>query len=121
MLKSKIHRATLTGCDLNYEGSITIDEELMEKADLLEGEQVHVLNIDNGARFVTYVISGARGAGEILLNGAAARPRPPAYARNSSRSYQNFKAFREAPWPFGLHRSVTRSPRRSAPAAHPAR
>jgi len=73
MLKSKIHRATLTGSDLNYEGSITIDEDLMEKADILAGEQVHVLNINNGARFVTYVITGVRGSGEILLNGAAAR------------------------------------------------
>jgi len=73
MLKSKIHRATLTGGNLNYEGSITIDEELMEKADLLAGEQVHVLNVHTGARLVTYVIHGTRGAGEILLNGAAAR------------------------------------------------
>ena len=73
MLKSKIHRATLTGSDLNYQGSITIDENLMEKADILSGEQVHVLNINNGVRFVTYVIAGARGSGEILLNGAAAR------------------------------------------------
>jgi len=73
MLKSKIHRATLTGGNLNYEGSITIDEELMEKADLLAGEQVHVLNIHTGGRFVTYVIPGARGSGDMLLNGAAAR------------------------------------------------
>ena len=73
MLKSKIHRATLTGSNLNYEGSITIDEDLMEKADLLPGEQVHVLNINNGARFITYVIAGGRGSGDILLNGAAAR------------------------------------------------
>jgi aspartate 1-decarboxylase len=73
MLKSKIHRATLTGSNLNYEGSITIDADLMEKADLLPGEQVHVLDINNGARFITYVIGGDRGSGDILLNGAAAR------------------------------------------------
>jgi aspartate 1-decarboxylase len=73
MLKSKIHRATVTGCDLHYAGSITIDSELMESADLLRGELVHVLDIDNGARFETYVIEGERGAGEICLNGAAAR------------------------------------------------
>ena len=73
MLKSKIHRATVTETDLNYTGSITIDEELMEKADLLENEKVAVLNIDNGARFETYVIGGKRGSGKICLNGAAAR------------------------------------------------
>lgn len=73
MLKSKIHRATLTGCDLNYEGSITIDEDLMDKADLLAGEQVHVLNINNGQRFVTYTIAAPRGSGTMLLNGPAAR------------------------------------------------
>jgi aspartate 1-decarboxylase len=73
MCKSKIHRATVTGADLNYVGSITIDPILMEAADLLEFEQVHVLNINNGARFETYVITGARGEGEICLNGAAAR------------------------------------------------
>lgn len=73
MCKSKIHRATVTGADLNYMGSITIDPELMEAADLLEYEQVHVVNIDNGARFETYVIPGSPGEGEICLNGAAAR------------------------------------------------
>ena len=73
MCKSKIHRATVTGADLNYIGSITIDPELMEAADLLEFEQVHVVNVNNGARFETYVIPGERGAGEICLNGAAAR------------------------------------------------
>ena len=73
MCKSKIHRATVTGADLNYVGSITIDPELMEAADLLEYEQVHVVNINNGARFETYVIPGTPGAGEICLNGAAAR------------------------------------------------
>ena len=73
MCKSKIHRATVTGADLNYMGSITIDPDLMEAADLLEYEQVHVVNINNGARFETYVIPGKRGEGEICLNGAAAR------------------------------------------------
>lgn len=73
MCKSKIHRATVTGADLHYIGSITIDPELMEAADLLEFEQVHVVDVDNGARFETYVIPGERGRGEICLNGAAAR------------------------------------------------
>ena len=73
MLKSKIHRATLTGTDLDYEGSITIDENLLEKADILPGEQVHVLNINNGQRFATYAISAPRGSGTVLLNGPAAR------------------------------------------------
>jgi aspartate 1-decarboxylase len=73
MCKSKIHRATVTGADLNYIGSITIDPELMEAADLLEYEQVAVVNVNNGARFETYVIPGERGKGEICLNGAAAR------------------------------------------------
>ncbi len=71
MMKSKIHRATVTGADLNYIGSITIDERLMELADLMEHEQVHVVDIDNGARFETYVIRG--GPGDMVLNGAAAR------------------------------------------------
>ena len=73
ILKSKIHRATVTALDLDYEGSITIDEELLEKADILPGEQVHVLNINNGERFTTYAIAAARGSGAVLLNGAAAR------------------------------------------------
>ena len=73
MCKSKIHRATVTGADLNYIGSITIDPVLMEAADLLEYEQVAVVNVNNGARFETYVIPGERGRGEICLNGAAAR------------------------------------------------
>src|SRR6266516_4020301 len=71
MLKSKIHRATVTGCDPDYVGSITVDPELMASADLLPNEQVHVWDIDNGARFVTYVIEG--GPGEMQVNGAAAR------------------------------------------------
>ena len=73
MLKSKIHRATLTGTDLDYQGSITIDENLLEKADILLGEQVHVLDINNGQRFVTYAIAAPRGSSTILLNGPAAR------------------------------------------------
>jgi aspartate 1-decarboxylase len=73
MLKSKIHRATVTACDLHYAGSITIDSGLMDRADLLPGELVHVLDVDNGARFETYVIEGGPGSGDICLNGAAAR------------------------------------------------
>ena len=73
MLKSKIHRATVTACDLNYVGSVTLDAELMRSADLLPGELVHVLDIDNGNRFETYVIEGPPGSGEVCLNGAAAR------------------------------------------------
>jgi aspartate 1-decarboxylase len=73
MLKSKIHRATVTDCDLHYVGSITIDRDLLEAADILEHEQVHVLDIDNGARFETYTIAGERGSGAMKINGAAAR------------------------------------------------
>jgi len=73
MLKSKIHRATVTGSDLHYVGSITVDAELLEAADILEHELVHVLDVDNGARFETYTIAGQRGSGEIKINGAAAR------------------------------------------------
>jgi aspartate 1-decarboxylase len=73
MLKSKIHRATVTACDLNYVGSITLDADLMRSADLLPGELVHVLDVDNGSRFETYVIEGDAGSGEVCLNGAAAR------------------------------------------------
>jgi aspartate 1-decarboxylase len=73
MLKSKIHRATITGSDLHYVGSITVDRDLLEAADMLEYEQVHVLDIDNGARFETYTIAGERGSGTMRINGAAAR------------------------------------------------
>ena len=73
MLKSKIHRATVTGSDLHYVGSITVDADLLEAADILEHEKVHVLDIDNGARFETYTIVGERGSGDIKINGAAAR------------------------------------------------
>jgi aspartate 1-decarboxylase len=73
MLKSKVHRATVTDCDLHYVGSITIDPELLEAADMLEFEQVAVVDVDNGARFETYTIAGERGSGEMKVNGAAAR------------------------------------------------
>jgi aspartate 1-decarboxylase len=73
MLKSKIHRATVTQADLHYVGSLTIDEDLMAAADLLPGELVHVVDINNGARLETYVIAGPRGSGIIGINGAAAR------------------------------------------------
>lgn len=71
--KSKIHRATVTDADLNYVGSLTIDEELMKAADLVEYERISVVNINNGERFDTYVITGEPGSGDIRLNGAAAR------------------------------------------------
>lgn len=72
MMKSKIHRATVTHADLHYVGSVTVDEDLMEAADLLEGEQVAIVDITNGARLETYVIAGKRGSGVIGINGAAA-------------------------------------------------
>ena len=72
-MKSKIHRATVTDANLNYRGSITIDRDLMDAADLLEYEEVQVANIDTGARFTTYVIEGERGSGTMCINGAAAR------------------------------------------------
>ena len=72
MLKSKIHRATVTGADLDYVGSITLDADLMAAADLLEGEQVAVVDVTNGARLETYVIAGRAGSGTVQLNGAAA-------------------------------------------------
>ena len=73
MFKSKIHRATVTDANINYEGSITIDSRLMKAADIIPYEQVHVLNLNNGTRFTTYAIEGGEGSGEICLNGAAAR------------------------------------------------
>ena len=73
MLKSKIHRGRITDSDLHYVGSITVDADLLDAADILEHEQVHVVDVDNGARFETYTIAGARGSGEIKVNGAAAR------------------------------------------------
>lgn len=73
MLKSKIHRATITQADLNYVGSLTLDKNLMDAAGLLNYEKVHVLNINNGERFETYIIEGEPGSGVLCLNGAAAR------------------------------------------------
>jgi aspartate 1-decarboxylase len=73
MLKGKIHRATVTGADINYEGSVTLDPVLMEAADILPYEQVQVLDINNGSRLTTYAIEGRRGHGDVIINGAAAR------------------------------------------------
>lgn len=73
MLKSKVHRATVTDCDLHYVGSLTVDPDLLDAADILPGEQVAVVDVDNGARFETYTIAGRRGSGEMKVNGAAAR------------------------------------------------
>lgn len=73
VVKSKIHRVKVTGADLNYIGSITIDEALMEASNLIEGEKVAIVNVNNGERFETYVIKGAKNSGEITLNGPAAR------------------------------------------------
>ncbi|MGH7532199.1 MAG: aspartate 1-decarboxylase, partial [Gemmatimonadales bacterium] len=72
LMKSKIHRATITAADLNYEGSLTVDQDLLDAADLTEFEEVQVVNVNNGQRFNTYVIPGPRGSGAIQLNGAAA-------------------------------------------------
>ena len=97
MLYSKIHRATVTDANLNYVGSITIDEELMEAANLLVGQKVDIVNINNGERFSTYVIKGKRGSREICLNGAAARKVHPgdkiiiiAYAQMTLEEAKNF-------------------------------
>jgi len=73
MLKSKIHRATVTGADVDYEGSMSLDPLLMEAADILPHEQVHILDISNGTRLTTYAIEGAAGSGQVIINGAAAR------------------------------------------------
>ncbi len=73
VVKSKIHRVRITGSDLNYIGSITIDEDLMDAANIIEGEKVHIVNINNGERFITYAIRGERKSGDIILNGPAAR------------------------------------------------
>ncbi|AWB44979.1 aspartate 1-decarboxylase [Paenibacillus sp. CAA11] len=98
MMKSKIHRATVTEANLNYVGSITIDEDLMESADLLENEKVQIVNNNNGARLETYVIPGPRGSGVICLNGAAARLVQPgdvviiiSYAQMSSEEIKGYK------------------------------
>ncbi|MFP7707403.1 aspartate 1-decarboxylase [Trueperella sp. LYQ141] len=73
MVTGKIHRATVTGADVNYVGSITVDEQLLSAADILPGEQVDVVNVTNGNRLTTYTIAGAAGSGQIMINGAAAR------------------------------------------------
>lgn len=98
VFKSKIHRATVTEANLNYVGSITIDEDLMDAANLIEGEKVQVVNNNNGERLETYVIKGERGSGVICLNGAAARKVQPgdiviiiAYAMISSEETRSFK------------------------------
>lgn len=98
MFKSKIHRATVTQADLHYVGSLTIDEDLLDAADLLPGEQVSVVDIDNGARLETYLIAGERGSGVIGINGAAARLVQPgdlviiiSYAQLSDAEAREFK------------------------------
>ena len=98
VLKSKIHRATVTQADINYVGSITIDEDLLREANLLEYEKVHVLNVNNGERIETYVIRGEKGSGVICLNGAAARKFHPgdivivvSYAMMDFEAAKNFK------------------------------
>jgi len=98
MCKSKIHRATVTDANLNYVGSITIDEDLMDAADLLPYEQVQIVNNNNGARFETYTIKGKRGTGTICLNGAAARLVQPgdiiiiiSYVQVAENDARNFK------------------------------
>lgn len=98
VLKSKIHCARVTEANLNYMGSITIDEDLMDAAGMLEGEQVHIVNNNNGERFVTYIIKGERGSGSICLNGAAARLVQPddvviimAYAQMTPEEAREFK------------------------------
>jgi aspartate 1-decarboxylase len=98
MLKAKIHRATVSDCDLHYVGSITIDPELLEAADILAHEQVHVLDVDNGARFETYTIAGERGSGQMRINGAAARLVQPgdtiivvSYAHYDERELESYR------------------------------
>ena len=98
MLKAKIHCATVTEANLNYMGSITIDEDLMDAAGMLEGEQVHIVNNNNGERFITYIIKGERGSGCICLNGAAARLVQPddviiimAYAQMTTEEARDFR------------------------------
>ena len=124
MMKSKIHRATITGADLNYIGSITLDPRLMELADIREHEQVHVLDIDNGARFETYVIPG--GPGDVILNGAAARLVHPgdkvivitlrAVRRSRAREARAARRARRRAQPADGARRSARSRRNSAPS-----
>lgn len=99
VLKSKIHCARVTEANLNYMGSITIDEDLMDAAGMIEGEQVHIVNNNNGERFVTYIIKGERGKGQICLNGAAARLVQPddvviimAYAQMTPEEAKTFRS-----------------------------
>ncbi|MDA3885381.1 MAG: aspartate 1-decarboxylase [Candidatus Delongbacteria bacterium] len=99
MKKSKIHRATVTDANLNYEGSITIDMDLLEAADILIGEQVQIVNINNGSRAETYTIEGERGSGTICMNGAIARLTQPgdliiiiSYGDYSDEELENFKS-----------------------------
>lgn len=98
VLKSKIHRATITQADLNYIGSISVDEDLMDAANLIENEKVDVLNITNGERLTTYVIKGERGSGAISLNGAAARKAAPGdliiIASYASIEFEEAKSFK---------------------------
>ena len=98
VLKSKIHRVTVTQADLNYIGSITIDADLLDAANIIEGERVHIVNNNNGEPFSTYVIKGERGTGTICLNGAAARKVQPgdiviiiAYAMMDAEEARHFK------------------------------
>jgi aspartate 1-decarboxylase len=98
VLKSKIHCARVTEANLNYMGSITIDEDLMDAAGMFEGEQVHIVNNNNGERFITYIIKGERGSGCICLNGAAARLVQPddviiimAYAQMTTEEARDFR------------------------------
>lgn len=98
VLKSKIHRVKVTGADLNYIGSITIDEDLMEAANMIEGEKVSIVNVNNGERLDTYIITGKRGSGEVTMNGPAARKVQPgdiiiiiSYARMDFEEAKRFK------------------------------
>ncbi|WP_456381777.1 aspartate 1-decarboxylase [Hydrogenimonas sp.] len=98
MLYSKIHRATVTDANLNYVGSITIDQDLLDAAKMRVGQKVEILNINNGERFSTYIIKGERGKGDICLNGAAARKAHPgdkiiivAYASYDEKELENYK------------------------------
>ena len=98
MLKAKIHRATVSDCDLHYVGSITIDPDLLEAADIFAHEQVHVVDVDNGARFETYTIAGERGSGQMRINGAAARLVQPgdtiiviSYAHYDERELESYR------------------------------
>jgi aspartate 1-decarboxylase len=91
MLKSKIHRATVTDANLNYVGSITVDTDLLDAADIRPYEHVHIVNINNGARFETYAIEGARGSGVICLNGAAALVIVLSYAQYTEADTRGFE------------------------------